>query len=433
MADDLNNSLPPEYLAEIDAANKKRMIAQLLQKQALGFQGAPTGGKVAAKTSPLAWMANAASGYLGASADSAGAGAVRNVQNRALADQKAEGAALLAAPEDQQLAQAQAGKFPQTQALGKLLYDRKVKQMEGFSGAVKGVDPAAAANTFLTGKLPTGPYTPPAIPGEESKLDAQGNPYLRTTNQRGEVGVHYAPKDRNITVDNTGESAAAKAVGAKIPERYAEVTGAAKAAVAEMEGAKRIKALLADPATITGFGANPASWLANLGAKLNLTGPDAAIKTQALFSELASQTLNNVKRLPGAITEKERPFLADAAAGRIEWTPQALQRLADISEMSGHNQLTELLTEYQSLGTLPQANSSGAPQAWPFPKGWNFTADPKKYTEIGPNRYRYNEEASSPAKPAAVAVNPASLPPPKNGRAYSLEEVRQLFPNAKLP
>ena len=430
MADNLDNSLPPEYMAEIDAANKKRMLAQLLQKQALSFQGAPTGGRVAAKTSPLAWLANAATGYLGASADSAGASNIRNTQNRAFTDQKAEGAALLAAPGDKQDAMAQAGKFSQTQALGKLLYDRRVKQMDGFAASVKDADPAAAANAYLTGKLPSGTYSERAIPNEESKLDAQGNPYLRTTNRKGEAGVHYAPKASTITVDNVGENAAAKAVGAKIPERYAEVVNGAKSAIAGMETSKRIQALLADPATITGFGANPVAWVANLGAKLQITGPDAAQKTQALFSELASQTLDNVKRLPGAITEKERPFLADASAGRIEWTPQALQRLADISEMAGHNQLVMLHGDYQSLGSMPQAQSSGAPQAWPFPRGWDFTADPKKYTEIGQNRYRYNE---TPAVPPAAQVNPKALPPPANGKAYSLDEVRRLFPNAKVP
>jgi hypothetical protein len=79
--------IPPEYAAELERIQKQRAIAQMLQQQSMGFQGAGQGrGRIMPKTSPLAWMANMGTGYLANQADAAGAGKASAVQTRMLQD-----------------------------------------------------------------------------------------------------------------------------------------------------------------------------------------------------------------------------------------------------------------------------------------------------------------------------------------------------------
>ena len=177
--EDLQN-LPPEYQAEIEAAQRKRALAQLLQKQAMGFQGAQQTGRIAPKTSPLAWLANAATGYMGSQADTAGAKSIADTRNRAGTDQRAEIAALMAAPEDQQFAQGQQGRFSQTQALAKAMQDQRMKLREkrgDILGRNEMPDQALAA---LEGK-PIGALPQPVAPMLGS-VQCTGGPIPTVTN-----------------------------------------------------------------------------------------------------------------------------------------------------------------------------------------------------------------------------------------------------------
>jgi len=431
MADQNNllpGGLPPEYMAEIEAANRRRMLAQLLQKQAMGFQGAQSQGKMASKTSPLAWLANTASGMLGTHMDAKGAADISAVQTRAGEDMRKELSGVLSAPEDQQFSLGLQGKFSQTQALAKALNDQRLKKIELYSGALKETDPAAAAGAVAAGKIP-GEYKPTPLPGPQFGTSPSGAGYGYTQDRKGVSHLSFEPKGNVTNIDNAGETAAAKALGGKLPERYGDVVGAAQKAISGLESAKQIQGLLSDPATITGFGAGVAEGVAALGAKMGFTGPDSAAKTQSLMSALAGSTLENVKRLPGAITEKERPFLELASSGKVSWTKEAIQRLADISAMANHNLLVGLNSDYQGLGKLPMARDNNFPVAYPFPQGWNFVADPKKYKETGTgtNRYSYIE------RPSAQAAPPKGVPKPANGTAYTLEEFQRYFGNIKVP
>lgn len=400
MADQM--MLPLDYQSEIDALQKRQMLAQLLQKQALSGAVPQSQGRMAARINPLAAMTTALSGYLGAKTETDAQKGIRGVQQRYMSDANTALDQFSQAPEDQQQLLGAKSPFPQVQALAKALQERRTKQLEQTVGALKDADPALAANIAASGRVPNRPIDLSPLPDIEERTDSVGNTYLVRKNRKGEATPTYAPKAPVVNVDTAGETAAAKAVGGKLPERFAEVTDAAKKSISAMDTARRVQDLLKDPAVLTGFGANVAEGFASLGAKLNFTGPDAAAKTQSLLGELASSTLDNVKRLPGAITEKERPFLELASSGKITWTPEAIQRLADISMMANHNTLVGLQADYNSLASMPMAQASGATQAWLFPKGWNFSADPKKYTETGQgtNRYRYNEVPSAPAKPA---------------------------------
>ena len=75
------------------------------------------------------------------------------------------------------------------------------------------------------------------------------------------------------------------------------------------------------------------------------------------------------------------------------------------------------------------ARDNNFPVAYPFPQGWNFVADPKKYKETGTgtNRYSYVEQ------PSAQAAPPKGVPKPANGTAYTLEEFQRHFGNVPIP
>lgn len=401
MADQM---IPPEYAAELERIQKQRAIAQMLQKQAMGFEGAQQGrGRIMPKTSPLAWMANMGTGYLANQADAAGAGKASEVQTRMLQDQNSEVEALLKTPQPEQYAKGQLGKFDRTRKLAEALLKRNDERVGKFADVTKDFDPSTAGTAALTGQLPAGnSYAPPPLKPSEFGTAPDGATYVRDFNRKNEGSTKFAPK--GIVIDNAGEKAADKAVGAKIPERFDELTKTAQAAMNTMESARRIQGIIQEPAVLTGFGAGAREGVASLGALLGLTGPDAAAKTQALLAEMAGQTLANVKKLPGAITEKERPFLELASSGRIEFTKEAIQRLADISLMANHNLLVQTRSDYESAAASKQGAASGAAEVWPFPKGWEFSADPAKYIETGKGtgRYRLRDLGNTPA-PAAPA------------------------------
>lgn len=199
MADNMDMGLPPEYQAELEAAQRKAALAQLLVKQAMGFKGAESQGPVAARTSPLAWLANAATGYLGNKALGDSTAEQAKVKQRFSNDQLGEIARLQGLPVDQQIQEGQRSKFPMGQQLAKGLAASREKQLEQFVGVTKEIDPLAAAGAAITGKLP-GSYTPPAKKGPEFGTDPQGNNYVTTYDAKGTPSVHYAPKGINFTL-----------------------------------------------------------------------------------------------------------------------------------------------------------------------------------------------------------------------------------------
>ena len=181
---------------------------------------------------------------------------------------------------------------------------------------------------------------------------------------QGTGKVNFAPAGTNVNTNMTQENALAKAMGEKLLPVLEGSRKEAMAAQNQIASANRIMELAKDPQVITGFGADQITGLTSFAAKLGLTGPDAPVKTQQLVAEMAKQTLANVHLLPGAITEKERPFLQQAASGQLNWTPDALQRLAELSAATGHNNFIAAHEQYyQASEQSPQARSM-----FPFPK-----------------------------------------------------------------
>lgn len=347
-----DQNLPYEYQSQIIAAERRKQLAEALQKQAFGFSGAQGQGRIMPKTSPLAWLANTAAGYLASKGAADAEQKQAGVMQQAEKARQAEMLALLQAPEGERDTLAAGAKFPQTQGLAKTLYDRKQAKLKTVLENVAKYDPVQAANLGLTEQLPTELKAPaPKMP--QSGTDSAGNTYSFVTDPAGKVDFKYAPKGLQVINNPAQTEKAALIAGAgKIPEIGASTKTEMERAVDQRDKADRLMALAKDPDVITGFGADPQRFVASLAAKLNLTGPDAVAKTQSLLSNIAEQTLDASLDLKGAITEKEWPRLAQARAGEISYSPAALLELGHIARAKAHNQFIRAARQRQGVGNF---------------------------------------------------------------------------------
>ena len=189
-----------------------------------------------------------------------------------------------------------------------------------------------------------------------------------------------------------------------MPEVLASAVDTVTKAQNGIQTGQQLMQLASSPEVLAGFASTPATFLASLSTKLGLTGPDAAAQTQALLSTMAGQTLNEVKRLPGAITEKERPFLEMAASGQIQFTPEVIQHLAGLSIAANNNALLDAMKQYS--GTLAVPGAEVGAQMYPMPR-IQYSLDPELFGEQGQTgRVRYNR--ALPGLPAAAGQGPGS-------------------------
>ena len=445
MADE--QMLPPEYQAEIEAANRKRMLAQLLQKQAMGFQGAQQTGRIAPKTSPLAWLANAATGYMGSQADAKGAQSIADIRNRAGEAQRGEIAALMAAPEEQQFAQGQQGKFSQTQALAKLLQEQRMKLREkrgDILGRNEMPDQALAA---LEGK-PVGPLPQPVAPVFSTTQGPNGPiPTVVNTGKGGRMTGGFGAPGVNITNVPAGQEGKMSLDilegGLKERQPGADAakntyTAAARAVDALQRGAEAggggdIKQNIR--MALQAFGVNAPATAETNELQMAL---DAALLTEAQKIKPVSNTdIDTLKRMVGSIATDPQALARSLAfvqslalRGMQDYgryideqnatvtNPIAKQRLAGTkigyempSQLSGpvQHQL-EVMRNLKAQGV--DISNFRDDQGKPFPENFIVNVNPAG---------GYPTAARTLPKPSA------KHPPPANGKAYTVEEFQRIF------
>lgn len=277
------------------------------------------------------------------------------------------------------------------------------KAMFGPDGTLVRVGSTGAPEVLGKYGKPGDKYSEPyTIQGPSGPLRVQLN---MTTNQ--EEVVDKSPK---VSVSNTldasgkGATKAAEALGGKVPEVLAGAVDTVTKAQAGIQTGQQLMQLASSPEVLAGFASAPATFLASLSTKLGLTGPNAAAQTQAMLAAMAGQTLNEVKRLPGAITEKERPFLEMAAAGQIQFTPEVIQHLAGLSIAANNNALLDAMKQYS--GTLAVPGAETGAQMYPMPR-IGYSLDPNLFGEIEQTgRVRYNR--ALPGLPASAGQGPGS-------------------------
>ena len=220
---------------------------------------------------------------------------------------------------------------------------------------------------------------------EPFKVDGPSGPILMqknlTTNQF-EV-VDKTPKvnvNQSVDSGSKGATKAAEALGGEVPKVLASAVETASKAQAGIQNAQRMMELASSPDVLAGFASAPALFFNNLSTKLGLTGPNAAAQTQALLSSMAAETLNNVKKLPGPLSEKELPFLERASTGQLEFNPEVIQHLAGISIAANNNALLDAMKQYS--GTLELDGAQAGARMYPMPR-IKYTLDPQLFQEQG--------------------------------------------------
>jgi len=356
--------LPPEYQTQIDEANRRRALAQVLQKRAMTGTQVQNYGPQAARLSPFAVLGDLGAGALGLKMENDAVQSAGDTQKQYRTDATKAIADWQNLPEDAQISASQTSQFPMVQALGKALQDRKTKRLELFTSAVKDVDPQAAANAAKFGDTPVGDYRIPNVP-EPVFGNFGDNPYALVSNRKGEKEVKFAPKGTSVNVDTVGEKSAIKALGGQVPKVLDEAREAVILNLDKIQNANRIHLLAADPDILAGFGASQLTGLAGLGARLGFTPAEAVAKTQELLTATAKQTLTASKDLKGSISEKEKPFLEQAASGGLDYTPQAIARLAQLQAAVSHNALMREYNRYNSTLQVPGAEQGA--NMYPLP------------------------------------------------------------------
>jgi len=180
-------------------------------------------------------------------------------------------------------------------------------------------------------KLAMLPYA--GLPPRAAELEAmRRHPELRAVEEA--LNAAKAPKQ----VFNLGDKVQAKygeALAGKVSEDDISKMKAAEKAPDLATTADRILALVQDPQLITGFGAE---FRLNAARALNIVGlsDDETVRnTELLVSTLGSQTLNAIQEsglgTGQGFTDKDRIFLQEAKAGRIEFSRDTLARMARLA------------------------------------------------------------------------------------------------------
>lgn len=326
-----------------------------------------------------------------------------------------------------------------TQAELKAMREREAKAAEQGNARANALMPVLGQHGMVpqageiarTGQVPQGLTPPPAVAPRVEWVDNPNKPgekiphqidTTRTGQMSGTLGE--LGNKTNITLPGAKQTnAAEEAFGKKAPEVLENASKSAQSAIGKLQSAERILDLVKNPDVISGALAEPRLGLAKIGELLGFKSDVAISQTQSLLSELAAQTLANVGRLPGAITEKERPFLAQAAAGSLDYTPEAIAHLARLAQVDSHNQLMHLVKQYDNAAATPGVGANAG--MYPFPKGWKFQPDANmEETGVETNLWRVKERNAAPAgKPAAA---PAYKPLNQMTRAEKEAELKRL-------
>jgi hypothetical protein len=300
---------------------------------------------------------------------------------------------------------AMSSKFPELQAIGRAEFGQLGKDAEFKEHLTQD---GTVIRTYKDGRVQKlGNYSKPK--------DQFTDPYM-TDGPTGKILVkrnlatnEVEPVDKGMKVTTHVD------VGSKETlKRQGEVMEKARNdqlnAIQARQGAEQILALSKDPEVVTGFGAGPVGGLQSLAAKLGFTDADGAAKTQSLLSALAAGTLEASKDLKGAISEKEKPFLEQAKSGSMNYTPEAIQHLANLAKAVAHNQMLEARRQWTSANSIPGGESMGS--LYPQPDFGEWTMDEKEFPETAAGRVRYNP-ALSPLG-AGGAPQPAGKGTPRS-------------------
>jgi hypothetical protein len=215
---------------------------------------------------------------------------------------------------------------------------------------------------------------------------------------QGTGEVRWGPQGQTINVGDTADKIAMNQSGEVLKNAREQVLDAQQG----LSESRRLMALASDPSIASGFTAGPEGMFQAIAAKLKLDPKNAAAATQALVSGIAAQTLEASKELKGSISEKEKPFLEQARAGQIQYTPEALQYLAGLSMAVNHNRLLNAVQQHSSAASIPGGDLISKLHPLPALGSWEMPENLFAETVNGRVRYRGTPVNPQPGKPAGT-------------------------------
>lgn len=160
----------------------------------------------------------------------------------------------------------------------------------------------------------------------------------------------------NVPVNTTKTlmQSMAEKLGGQIDDNF----GAAKSAVSAIEGAQKVRNLLATGKIVTGPGADLRVNLRQVADALGVGGKDNSevlANTRQTIQQLAQFELDAGAQMKGqgAVTESERAILRKAAAGDINFTSPELGALTQTIEGRARKRIASHRDNVQRLGKLP--------------------------------------------------------------------------------
>lgn len=204
------------------------------------------------------------------------------------------------------------------------------------------------------------------------------------------------PAGTTVNLDTKGQTEVQKDALAAMKSSREQ----ALAAQDQVQSASNLLQMLDDPQVRTGFGASATNGLAAIGAKLGFNEGDSVAKTQAVAQELAKNTLAAGQQMKGAFSDKDVVFLNQVAAGKVDFTPEMLQRMASLAYAAAHNTLMNTTEQWQGASKIK--GIEGAEGVYPYPKlSYNAAiTDRPGFRMDGNGRLQY---LGVPATPAAGA------------------------------
>jgi len=356
----IDMGLPPEYQAIIDEAQRKRAMADALMKQSAGFQGAESKGKIAARTSPLAWLANAATGYFANAAGTKAQQDARAAQGDFQNAQNTEFQRLQGLPEEDFIAQGASSKYPLVQQEAKARRDARQKRMDALIPIVGNRDPNIAVGMAQQNKFPTQAIPPKLetvnnqrvpenqqgdfsdtwsepfrMAGADGKIDL----YKRNMRTNEVKMLDNSPK-ANVTVTNAAQKAGFEAWAKKAVDRVDGMAEGAQSAIGLRNTLAQLKELDAKGVS-SGVLVDPMVWTANLFQSLGVDTDPAKLGNSETYKSLAREATQQLIGQYGGnkgLTETEAKQVREIIP-QLQASPQARTLLTQILERAADRKI----------------------------------------------------------------------------------------------
>lgn len=335
--------IPQEYQDQIDEARRKLLIAQMLQTQSMNFKGPQQIGPVAAKTSPLAGLANIAQAGLGGMMGANATADASAAKTRFETDQAGDLSRIFALPEDQQPQTAQTSKFPQNQAIGRAMQASMEKRREEGAKLASQAGDEPGAMGILNGAIPMKGYVPKTYPEPEIINRPDPNDpsgvrqvsYIKQYDKNGRQTLSPA-SSMTQTVNLPGKEGELAAT--REQSDLSAHQGQAQNAMQILSTADRVVNALGQGAVTGGGGdlkQNARKFFQAVGIDIPETGPTDLARTQ--LGGIMLGQINKLGRNPTDYDEK----LMQKLVGSIDTDPTALPQLLSFMTAQAHKSLQD--------------------------------------------------------------------------------------------